>query len=326
MIPKLKSFFIIYILILYFGFNVKSQDISYSQYYAHPLYLNPSYAGTAECSRFTTGYRNYSGSIPDIYSIIAGYDLYINSLHGGAGVIINYSSEANLKKLNIGLIYAYHIKFSKELRGSFGVQAGIQQNSVDWNNLTFGDMVDLNNGFVIPTNENQPASTKKIVPDFSTGFSVYYMQKVFFGFALHHLNQPDNSFFNNQNSFLYRKYTIDAGAKINLSDRFDYEMSISPNIVFQQQNDFKYINTGLYFNFNFLIFGSWYKYNFTGNDGVILLLGLKYHEFKFGYSYNTSFSKTKSISNGSNEISLQINFGCRNKKKNNQYRFCPSFY
>ena len=264
MMLKYKIFCVFTIILL--TFSAKSQDISYSQYYANPLYLNPSYAGTIECSRFTTGFQKFGGSFSDLYSVVAAYDIAVDALHGGAGVVVNYGNEANLKKLNIGLIYTYHIKFSEELRGSFGVQAGIQQNSIDWNNLTFGDMVDLNKGFVIPSSENQPASTKKIVPDFSSGISLYYLQRFYLGFAIHHLNQPDNSFFNNQNSFLYRKYTVDAGAKLNLSYNFNYEMTITPNIIYQQQYDFKYINTGFYFNFNILVLGGWYKYNFNGND------------------------------------------------------------
>lgn len=307
--------------------NIEAQDISFSQVYAYPLYLNPSLTGTSECPRITTGYqKSFSSFSDDFFSGIVAFDLYIKSIHGGVGLVTNYNKEGYFTRLNLGFMYAYHITLARKLRASFALVVGIQQNKIDWDNLTFGDMVDPIQGFVLPSNENVPTDLQKIFPDFSMGISFFYLKSYYFGVSIHHLNQPDVSYLNNGSSYLYRKYTLSAGSKITLNGLSDGKLSISPNIIYQQQNKSQYLNAGMYLNVNYFTLGGWYRHNFSGHSVVVLLLGLKYKKIKIGYSYETSFSKVKSIRDGTHEISLQLDFNCfeSNKPKKEKYE-CPSW-
>jgi hypothetical protein len=58
---------------------------------------------------------------------------------------------------------------------------------------------------------------------------------------------------------------------------------------------------------------------------VIALIGLQNKNFKFGYSYDVTISKLASNTAGSHELSLQIQFECKPKKKKYRTISCPSF-
>ena len=65
---------------------------------------------------------------------------------------------------------------------------------LNWDNLTFGDMIDPKYGFIYNTQENIANNPSyKQFPDFSTGF-VGYTENFYFGFAAHHLTQPNQGF------------------------------------------------------------------------------------------------------------------------------------
>ena len=76
-----------------------------------------------------------------------------------------------------------------------GFEASYRMIQLDWTNLTFGDMIDPQFGFIYPTAENQNGNnpTSRNFPDFSTGL-LGYSENFFFGFAAHHLTQPNQGF------------------------------------------------------------------------------------------------------------------------------------
>ncbi|MGM0621184.1 MAG: type IX secretion system membrane protein PorP/SprF, partial [Bacteroidota bacterium] len=60
---------IICISVLYVSvFATTAQDVSFSQFYASPLYLNPAFAGSVEIPRFTVQYRNQWHAFNNAYT------------------------------------------------------------------------------------------------------------------------------------------------------------------------------------------------------------------------------------------------------------------
>ncbi|MFM7637164.1 MAG: PorP/SprF family type IX secretion system membrane protein, partial [Crocinitomicaceae bacterium] len=152
---------------------------------------------------------------------------------------------------------------------------------------------------------------------------VGFGKNYFFGGAIHHLNQPDESMILGKSN-LPMRFTGHAGAEIKLGrrGRFSNTTSILPNIIYQYQNGFQELNIGTYVKFGNLSFGTWYR----NRDAFILSLGLVTDKFKLGYSYDLTVSKLgNGISGGSHEISLGINLKCRKKAKNFRKISCPSF-
>ena len=115
------------------------------------------------------------------------------------------------------------------------------------------------------------------------------------------------------------KFTGHAGAMIPLAK--GAETFISPNILYQRQQDFQQLNLGVYFVKGPLVGGLWYR----NQDAFIVLLGYQAGNVKCGYSYDVTVSKLANATAGSHEISFQVQFECRPKKKKFRTVSCPSF-
>jgi len=301
------------------------QDPIFTQFYANPMYLNPAFAGSRVCPRIALNYRNEWPNISgNFVTMAAAYDQKVESLYGGLGLIVLTDNAAKtIKTTRVSAVYAYNQAITRKFSVNFGAEATYFQKSLDWNKLTFGDMIDARRGFVYPTNDIPRGGTSSGV-DFSAGV-VGYTEKFFIGFAAHHLTEPNESLMNSVNVPLPRRYTFHAGAVIPLETGMGrYSKSndfISPNILFTQQGTFQQLNMGLYVKKNALTGGVWYR----NKDAFIITLGLESDYVKVGYSYDVTISKLSLGSGGSHEVSMGFNFACKPKKKTFRTISCPSF-
>jgi type IX secretion system PorP/SprF family membrane protein len=296
-----------------------AQDPAFSQFYANPLSLNPAFAGTARCPRVNLNYRNQWPGISGTYvTYSASIDRHLDALQGGLGLLAttDNAGKGTLKTTTISGMYSYLLQVTRSFSFKFGFQATFFQKRIDWSKLTFGDMIDARRGFVYDTEEEKKLDQRSNV-DFSAGF-LGYSEKYFFGAALHHITEPEEGLLNS--SKLPRKFTAHAGAVIPLGDKGN-RTSISPNILYQQQQDFTQLNMGIYLNKWPFVAGFWYR----TDDAFIVLLGIQQHSFKIGYSYDVTVSKLTNASHGSHEISFSRQFECKPPKKKFRGDNCPSF-
>jgi len=72
---------------VFLGFRVaSSQDISFSQFYANPLYLNPAFSGSVGIPRIALQYRDqWSGFGNAFTTYSAAFDMPVKKLQGGIG-------------------------------------------------------------------------------------------------------------------------------------------------------------------------------------------------------------------------------------------------
>lgn len=303
--------------------QLHAQDPEFTQFYANPLYLNPALAGNRICPRVNVNYRMQWPGVYGTYSTVGvSVDRYSYKVKGGVGLMLmqDRAGKGTLNTTGIGLIYAPKITLGKRSSITFALQAGYWQKQVDWSKLTFGDQIDPRRGFIQTTDEPAPAQTTSGNFDLATGV-VFNTRYFFAGFAAHHLFQPNESFLNGQ-SPLPRKYTGHAGALIPLStSKYEEESYISPEILYQQQGDFKQLNLGLYVKKGPIVGGLWYR----GNDSFIILLGVEAGLLKLGYSYDVTVSKLTNATAGAHELSLGYQFSCKTPHKHYRADFCPSF-
>lgn len=311
--------FVLFLLISLRG-TLFAQDPIFSQFYGNPLYLNPALAGAERCPRAILNYRNQwpgiDGTVYATYS--ASYDQHIDALAGGIGIMAlhDVAGPGSLTTDNVSLIYNYHLQVTRDFVLKIALQGTWFQKSVDWGKLTFGDMIDRRHGFVYNTLESQREPNKQGW-DFSTG--VFGYSKNFYGgFAAKHLTQPDEGLLTI--SKLPLKVTGHFGAMIPVGDKKS-EMSVSPNVLFQKQQDFQELNIGLYFKKSAIVSGLWYR----NRDAVVLLLGIQVDNFRIGYSYDVTISKLTNATYGAHEISLAAMFPCKQKIKKYSPVNCPSF-
>ena len=315
--------------------GAQAQDPEFTQFYANPLYLNPAFAGSSRCPRMVMNYRNQWPGITRTYiTYSASYDQHVDAMSGGLGILVtnDQAGDGTINTTNASVMYSYYLPVTNSFSVKAGVQAAFAQKSVDWTKLTFGDMIDNKLGFISQTNEQNPKRTVTNV-DFSAGI-LGYSSSFFIGGAVHHLLEPDEAFISQGSSPLPMKITAHTGAIIPIGSASTRhkrrrrrnpntlpESSISPNILYQKQQDFQQLNLGVYVTKGPIVGGLWYR----NEDAFIVLVGLQTTNFRFGYSYDVTISKLSNASAGSHELSMTFQFNCRPKKKKFTPVSCPSF-
>jgi type IX secretion system PorP/SprF family membrane protein len=304
--------------------SANAQDPAFTQFYANPLYLNPALAGSFGCPRFALNYRNEWPQLSGNYvTYSASYDQYFKNISGGFGVLATHDQQGqgNINTSMLGLVYSYHLTLNRKWKMLFGARAAWYQKFLDWDKLTFGDMIDPRRGFIYSTGD-VPRGGSRGFFDASAGM-VVFNKHFFAGGAVHHLNTPNESMIIGE-SKLPMRFTGHMGAEIPLGARSKYSnsTSIMPNIIYQYQNGFQELNIGTYIKYGSFNFGAWYR----NRDAFILTLGVNTGKFKLGYSYDVTVSKLNNgVSGGSHEISLGINLNCTTKPASFRTISCPSF-
>ena len=185
-------------------------------------------------------------------------------------------------------------------------------------------MIDPTYGFIYQTDEDIVNNADNVsFPDFSAGV-LGYTKNMFFGFDAHHLTQPDQGFISVSN--LPTKYTAHIGGNFPLSRYSNNVTTISPNFLYQKQQDFQQFNYGVYVNRGPIVGGLWTRNSAKNFDSFILMFGLVQDAFKFGYSYDITVSNLKNSNTlGAHELSFTLFMPCRNKSKLYNTISCPQF-
>jgi type IX secretion system PorP/SprF family membrane protein len=315
---------IIVVYVIFIGQSLLAQDPTFTQFYANPLYLNPAFAGSNNCPRFAMNFRNEWPNLSGNYvTSSASFDRYVKSISGGIGVLVtnDQQGKGTIQTSMLGLVYSYHVKVNRKFSLMFGARASWYQKTLDWDKLTFGDMIDPRKGFIYSTGD-VPRGGKRGFFDASAGV-LGFSKNFFFGFAAHHLNEPNESMIIG-NSKLPMRLTGHMGAEIKLGKKSKYNngTSIMPNVIYQYQQGFQELCVGTYIKHNIFTTGLWFR----NKDAFIVSLGINSKNFKIGYSYDITVSKLNNgTSHGSHEISLGLNLNCKAKPTTFRTIACPSF-
>lgn len=297
-----------------------AQDPGYSQFFANPIHLNPAYAGTTELPRMVMNYRNQwpqSGNSFTTYSM--SYDQLTGNSKSGLAVQVYYDREPNnVINTSSGMFsYSHHIQLGLETFMTLGLQGGLVYKQFDMNRLVFPSNIDQISGEISGTQPYVISESNKVYPDFAAG-TVGQYRRLFWGLAVHHLTQPNESIFEGDHKGKVPvKITLNAGMRTRQLHHglLSREFTLSPNILYQHQGSFKQLNLGMYMIEKSLLFGAWFRNNLDVRpDAFIFLLGMAQKRFQFGYSFDYTLSKLSNYSYGSHEISLTFFMGRKNEK------------
>ena len=200
-------------------------------------------------------------------------------------------------------------------------------------------MIDPVQGFIYPTNEDiVNYANSKGFTDFAAGFMGFGNANnqfdYYFGFAAHHITMPDQGFIGE--SRLPMKITANIGASFPLNRFGTYRTNsgnrpknaavLSPNLLFQKQQDFMQLNYGVYVLKGPIVGGLWLRQSAENFDAFIVLLGIEQASWKFGYSYDVTISDlNNSNTQGAHELSFAYKLPCRYKGKAFETINCPNF-
>lgn len=327
-----------------------AQDPQFSQFYAAPLYLNPAFAGSTNQARAGINYRNQWPAIDANFTTMSFFaDYFIEDKNSGVGFLLTRDREglAGLRSLSLGLQYSYELAITKAIGFRPGVQLAVFNRDVNFDRLTFGDQFDPSTGQFIdqPTAETFSTNFSKTFFDVSFG-GVFFTRSAWLGVAANHLNKPNQSIID-ERSPLPVKVSVHGGFKFYMKPGVmgsgvyarNAERSIAPAVQYRHQGNFDQMDLGLYFTFEPLVLGTWYRGvpfknidGFVNNESIVLLLGFTQIGAKdainIGYSFDYTISKLGPGSGGAHEFSLVYTWPMRNPRKPPKDKLiipCPDF-
>ena len=330
--------------------TANAQDPQFSQFYAAPLYLNPALAGSTNQARVGINYRNQWPAIDANFTTMSFFaDYFIEDKNSGVGLLVTRDREglAGLRSTSIALQYSYELQLTDYLGFRPGVQFAMYNRDVNFDRLTFGDQFDPSTGEFIdqPSAESFSTNFSKTFFDISFG-GVFFTRAAWLGVAANHLNRPNQSIID-ERSVLPTKLSFHGGFKFYMKPGVvgsgvyarNAERSIAPALQYRHQGDFDQMDLGLYFTFEPLVLGTWYRGvpfknigGFVNNESIVLLLGFTQLGAKdainIGYSFDYTISKLGPGSGGAHEFSLVYTWPMRNPRKPPKDKLiipCPDF-
>jgi type IX secretion system PorP/SprF family membrane protein len=318
-------------LLLGTGRVARAQDPQFSQYYAAPLYLNPAMAGLNQIGRAGVNYRNQWPSIPAnfvTYSFYADYNF--EDYNSSAGLLVNTDQEgiAGLRSTSVALMYAYQVRINYNWTFRPALQVGYYWRDLNFDQLTFGDQFN-DQGLVRPfTGEQFNTGLNARFLDFSAG-GIVFNKNVWLGFAMHHINEPNQSIAGGDNP-LRKRISLHGGYRIDLADISPFfamrnssrERSITPTFNYKAQADFDQLDLGFYLTLEPLLVGLWYRgvpikrlENIPNNESIITMVGLNMGSTTVGYSFDYTLSNLGIGSGGAHEISIVYTFSLADPSK-----------
>ncbi|MBC6993624.1 PorP/SprF family type IX secretion system membrane protein [Neolewinella lacunae] len=324
------------LLLLALAVPAAAQDAVFSQFYAAPLRLNPALVGIGSAPRLSLNYRAQHTAYPSAFTTMAAaYEQPIEGTNSSFGVrlLSDRQLEGVYQNTEAAIVYGYDVQFNRDLHARIGLAAGILSTALDFQRLTFGDVLDPVVGANGATMEAL-ASASKTSADLGVGV-VLYGKQYYGGVSFEHLNRPDESLIElNDNLYAGRpqRMTITGGAQFDVKRYSNPRRPsyITPNFLYTSQAQFRQLNLGTYFGYGPLAIGGWYRHAFGNADGFIAAVAFRQDVLKVGFSYDAVVSQLRTVPGGLGatfEVSLTIDMaGSRElQRKRNADRYNDCF-
>ncbi|MEZ4885900.1 MAG: PorP/SprF family type IX secretion system membrane protein [Chitinophagales bacterium] len=295
--------------------NVQAQDAEFSQFYAAPAYLNPSMIGFTNEARVGLNYRLQMPDFGDAFVTMAlAYDQHFYKQNSSIGLLLvgDRAGQGLFNTYGVSALYAYQLQLNSSMTMKAGLSFGVFNQSINWGELVFGDMINPSTGAaIIPTLEDTPARTSLTKLDFAVGMTGF-TENFIFGLSAKHITQPETSFtdFDDSDNHLSVRVALNAGYVMYLGPKSQSreQFYVSPNALFVHQAKFNQLNVGAYVGQGAIFGGLWYRHTISNADALIMLLGLKTGIFKIGYSHDFNVSNLGTPANA-HEFSVIFDFG-----------------
>jgi type IX secretion system PorP/SprF family membrane protein len=308
------------------------QDPMFTQFYAAPLYLGPSFAGGNGETRAILNVRDQWPKLPGDYLTYAfSLDHYLDKFSSGIGLLVSRDEAAGglINTTNIGLNYNYNFNISRKWRMSPGIQAYYYMRNIDYNNLVFSDQISRD--YTTPVSiEMERLSAIPPVGHLDVTTSLLAFSDLYWlGFTVDHLLTL-NSSLKAEGGYLPIKFSLYGGGKYVISQlkRSQIQESISGAFHFMMQDDYKYLDLGAYYTRPPMQFGLWYRGvpvfpDNPNNGAVALLFGYNIKNVTVAYSYDYTVSRLMTKTGGAHEISLAFEIQTTARKKKRRMIPCP---
>ncbi len=328
--------------------DATAQDPRFSQINASSMFVNPAMTGLHEGKlRVGMNYRDqwssFLGQPFRTFGATLDYRFYIQKRDFFSMGLTLMQDEAGDSRLSMNSIKA-SFSYMKQLSGGrgyrnvqylvAGAQLGYAQNSVNWTALRFSTQFD-GGGFdaSIPTGEDF-ASIYNFYADFNAGLLWYALlsknKSVYAGAAIHHLNQPNISFLDNENETLNSTFIVHGGGEIPISR--DASFLPVTRAMFQgnsYQIDFggtiRFTTSD--FNDVALRIGAMGRLvngvDKVGADALTVISALEWDKWALGMSYDITVSNLSAFNDGRGAFEISLTYTQPASRRLGMY--CPTF-
>ena len=294
------------------------QDPSFSQFFSSPLNINPALTGNINGDwRVISNFRDqWIGPASPYVTGTISYDRKIlqnkiahvaenNILAVGGMIMSDYAMSGIVRSNYASANLSYSVKLAEggedgathRFTAGFGAIYG--RRTVDFQRLDFEEQF-TGYGFNVnlPTGESALSNMKGY---FSASAGLTYSIKsqksnIDLGVAGFHLNNPRQTFLENENQRLAMRQVMHGNFETFINDR----TALSVNAIYQNQSRAKYFSVGSaigYYVSNennvMLNMGLWY----WSRNAIIPYVGLTYNDLQFGFSYDATLSKLREARN-----------------------------
>ena len=273
------------------------QDPVFNQTDNSRNYLNPAYIGTEKSFSTDISSRNQWPQTSGNYKTLS---FQANQYLGkGNGLSIHFVNDnaANLVfKSEFGLGYAKRFTIADKHHISIGAQVSYFQRSLNWDELTFGNMIDPRRGFVYQ-NPDSSIYKPKVGVDLNAGV-LYYNKFLFAGYTVKHLTQPNESVLGGSSKLPIR-HGFQIGGKIVWND-----VAFIPSFRLYQQATFNTMFATLKVKFGLFEVDAGIQFE----NGIFGGVGFVSDNFNIGYNYTAAINNISNNNLSTHEIRLGCDF------------------
>lgn len=322
-------------LLVNIAFAAHAQDPQLSHWYAVPMQIGPSFAGSAGATRFAINGRDQWMSVKREhvnYSVMADHHLYGTRTGIGIMYMSDYAGDGYLTTNSLVLQYAVSLPVTDKFSLRPGLQASYNQRKIDYSKITFGDQLDFIDNRPESIEEN--LEEKVNYADFSASLLAIYTN-YWMGATMHHIGRPDQSLLGGEMRIPYRFVGYMGGRLSFKTMRMKKRgrENVYLMLHYSQQEKYRQGYAGAHWEHGQMISGIWYRglpfmkaYEKNINsDALVLMLGMRWGNLMCLYSYDFSLSKLIVASGGSHEVTLTWKWANEklSKKKSMTPVACP---
>ncbi len=320
-----------------------AQDLHFSQFFNSPLSTNPANTGFIPSSDYRLGahYRDQWSTIPVPYKTISLYgdfqflrEQIPSGWMGLGGMILqDVAGSGSLRSTKAYASVAYHQMLANTGLLSLGFNIGYAGKQINETKFTFDNQ--WNGRFFdagVPSGERFQNNTIGYL-DLQAGLNYAYFPSdnlyLHFGYSIHHLNSPRESFFSSANGYdntISPRSIFFGDAMVKVAPN----MIVSPGVYYTRQAKAAEFLAGMHLNLSIdgtpdqqLIAGIYFR----PFDAYIPMVGYQWKNFRFMFSYDITNSPLRffNSSRGAQEMYMQYDGIYNVMYGNKRQSFCPAF-
>lgn len=313
------SIWAVTVLLVLSAYRAHGQDIHFSQYYAMPIFQNPSFTGymngdVRAAGDFRMQWETFGAGFGNAFRTAAlAVDFGLlraqtkGSILGVGATFINDQAGDNQLGMNqAGLAVSYIQALDRSATNFLGVgfHGTFSQRNIDLSEAVFPDQVESN----ILSNFHYF--------DVSAGLLWFFQPNDNFNFymggAMHNILRPNVSFYEGDTEELDFRISGQFGSKFDVSNR----ISLIPSVLFQKQGPSQELVFGAFLKYRFgnygyqqtedfsLQFGAFHRLG----DAIIPVARMDVKTVSFIFSYDINLSKLSPASRGEGAAEISITY------------------